>query len=113
VANTINSFQGNGATSVTTSRPQQSQQSQRDNTAATTTGNSESGSSAEVQITSTASQLASLGQQLSTMPAVDSARVGRISQSLADGTYTISPDKIASGLMQSDHALAQIGMQES
>jgi negative regulator of flagellin synthesis FlgM len=110
VANTINSFQGNGATSVTTSRPQQSQ---RDNTAATTTGNSESGSSAEVQITSTASQLASLGQQLSTMPAVDSARVGRISQSLADGTYTISPDKIASGLMQSDHALAQIGMQES
>jgi negative regulator of flagellin synthesis FlgM len=107
VANTINSFQGNGATSVTTSRPQQSQ---RDNTAATTTGNSESGSSAEVQITSTASQLASLGQQLSTMPAVDSARVARISQSLADGTYTISPDKIASGLMQSDHALAQIGI---
>jgi negative regulator of flagellin synthesis FlgM len=110
VANTINSFQGNGATSVTTSRPQQSQ---RDNTAAATTGSSESGSSAEVQITSTASQLASLGQQLSTMPAVDSARVARISQSLADGTYTISPDKIASGLMQSDHALAQIGMQES
>jgi negative regulator of flagellin synthesis FlgM len=110
VANTINSFQGNGATSVTTSRPQQSQ---RDNTAATTTDSSESGSSAEVQITSTASQLASLGQQLSTMPAVDSARVARISQSLADGTYTISPDKIASGLMQSDHALAQIGMQES
>jgi negative regulator of flagellin synthesis FlgM len=107
VANTINSFQGNGATSVTTSRPQQSQ---RDNTAAATTGSSESGSSAEVQITSTASQLASLGQQLSTMPAVDSARVARISQSLADGTYTISPDKIASGLMQSDHALAQIGI---
>ena len=110
MANTINSFQGNGATSVTTSR---AQQSQRDNTTATTTGSSESGSSAEVQITSTASQLASLGQQLSTMPAVDSARVARISQSLADGTYTISPDKIASGLMQSDHALAQIGMQES
>jgi negative regulator of flagellin synthesis FlgM len=110
VANTINSFQGNGATSVTTSRPQQSQ---RDNTATTTTGNSESGSNAEVQITSTASQLASLGQQLSATPAFDSARVAQISQSLADGTYTISPDKIASGLMQSDHALAQIGMQES
>ncbi len=110
MANTINSFQGNGATSVTTSRPQQSQ---RDNTAATTTGSSESGSSAEVQITSTASQLASLGQQLSATPAFDGARVAQISQSLADGTYTISPDKIASGLMQSDHALAQIGMQES
>lgn len=109
MANTINGYQGNGATSVTTSRPQQSQP----DAAATTTGNSESGSSAEVQITSTASQLASLGQQLSAMPAVDSARVAQISQSLADGTYTISPDKIASGLMQSDHALAQIGMQES
>jgi negative regulator of flagellin synthesis FlgM len=107
VANTINGYQGNGATSVTTSRPQQSQP---DTAAATTTGNSQSGSSAEVQITSTASQLASLGQQLSAMPAVDSARVAQISQSLADGTYTISPDKIASGLMQSDHALAQIGI---
>jgi negative regulator of flagellin synthesis FlgM len=111
VANTINGFSGNGATSVTTSR---TQQSQRDNTAATTTGNSESGSNAaEVQITSTASQLASLGQTLSAMPAIDVGRVAKISQSLADGTYSISADKIASGLMQSDHALAQIGMQES
>jgi len=33
-----------------------------------------------------------------------------VSQALADGTYTISADKIASGLMQSDHALAQIGI---
>jgi negative regulator of flagellin synthesis FlgM len=110
VANTINGFSGNGTTSVATSR---TQQSQRDNTAATSTGNSESGSSAEVQITSTASQLASLGQTLSAMPAIDVGRVAKISQSLADGTYSISPDKIASGLMQSDHALAQIGMQES
>jgi negative regulator of flagellin synthesis FlgM len=110
VANTINGFQGNGATSVATSRAQQSASG---NTAATTSGNSQSGGEAEVQITSTSSQLASLGQTLSAMPAIDSARVARISQSLADGTYSISPDKIASGLMQSDHALAQIGMQES
>jgi negative regulator of flagellin synthesis FlgM len=110
VANTINGYTGNGTTSVTTSRPQQSQ---RDNTAATTTGNSESGSSsAEVQITSTASQLAGLGLKLSSMPPINNERVARISQSLADGTYSISADKIASGLMQSDHALAQIGMQE-
>ena len=110
MANTINGFQGNGATSVATSRAQQSSSG---STAATTSGNSQSGGEAEVQITSTASQLASLGQTLSAMPAIDSARVARISQSLADGTYSISPDKIASGLMQSDHALAQIGMQES
>ena len=111
MANTIDGFSGNGTSSVTTSR---TQHSQRDNTAATTTANSESGSNAaEVQITSTASQLASLGQTLSAMPAIDVGRVAKISQSLADGTYSISADKIASGLMQSDHALAQIGMQES
>jgi negative regulator of flagellin synthesis FlgM len=108
VANTIDGFSGNGTTSVTTSR---TQHSQRDNTAAATTANSESGSNAaEVQITSTASQLASLGQTLSAMPAIDVGRVAKLSQSLADGTYTISADKIASGLMQSDHALAQIGI---
>ena len=108
MANTINGFSGNGATSVTTSRAQQSQRD--NNTAATTTANPESGSSQEVQITSTAAQLASLGTKLSSMPPIDNERVARISQSLADGTYTISADKIASGLMQSDHALAQIGI---
>ena len=111
MANTIDGFSGNGATSVTTSR---TPQSPRDNTStATTDSNSQSGGAAEVQITSTASQLASLGQKLSSLPAIDQGRVTRISQSLADGTYSISPDKIASGLMQSDQALAQIGMQES
>ena len=110
MANTINGFQGNGATSVATGRAQQSTSGAA---AATAPGSSQSGGEAEVQITSTASQLASLGQKLSAMPAIDSARVARISQSLADGTYSISPDKIASGLVQSDHALAQIGMQES
>ena len=110
MANTINGFQGNGATSVATSRAQQPSSG---STPATTPDNSQSAGEAEVQITSTASQLASLGQTLSAMPPIDSARVARISQSLADGTYSISPDKIASGLMQSDRALAQIGMQES
>ncbi len=110
MANTINCYQGNGVTSVTTSRPQQSTSG---STAATTPGNTQSGSEAEVQITSTASQLAALGQTVSAMPAINSARVAQISQSLADGSYSISPDKIASGLMQSDHALAQIGMQEN
>jgi negative regulator of flagellin synthesis FlgM len=108
VANTIDSYQGNGATSVGTSR---AAQPARD-TSSATTGSAQAPGNAEVQITSTASQLASLGQQLSAQPAIDQARVAQISQSLADGTYTISPDKIAGGLMQSDRALAQIGFQE-
>jgi negative regulator of flagellin synthesis FlgM len=107
VANTIDGFQGNGPTSGTTNR---TPQSARDNTSPATTGNPPSGGNEEVQITSTAAQLASLGQKLSSMPAVDQNRVARITQSLADGSYSISPQKIASGLLQSDHALAQIGL---
>jgi negative regulator of flagellin synthesis FlgM len=108
VTNTIDSFQGNGPTSGATNR---TPQSARDNTSPATTGNPpQSGGNEEVQITSTASQLASLGQKLSSMPAVDQNRVARITQSLADGSYSISPEKIASGLLQSDHALAQVGL---
>jgi negative regulator of flagellin synthesis FlgM len=120
VANTINGFQGNGATSGATERlarespagtTNRTPQSARDNTSAATTGNPQSGAGREeVQITSTAAQLASLGQKLSSMPAVDQNRVARITQSLADGSYRISADRIASGLLQSDHALAQIGI---
>jgi negative regulator of flagellin synthesis FlgM len=108
VANTIDGFQGNGATSGATNR---TPQSARDNTSPARTANAQSGgNNEEVQITSTAAQLASLGQKLSSMPAVDQNRVARITQSLADGSYSISPQKIASGLLQSDHALAQIGL---
>ena len=108
MANTIDGFQGNGATSVATNR---TPQSARDNTSPATTANAQSGgNNEEVQITSTAAQLASLGQKLSSMPAVDQNRVARITQSLADGSYKISAEKIASGLLQSEHALAQIGL---
>jgi negative regulator of flagellin synthesis FlgM len=107
VANTIDGFQGNGAASVATSR---TSQPARDNTSTATSANPQSEGNEEVQITSTAAQLASLGQKLSSLPAIDQNRVARITQSLADGSYSISADKIASGLLQSDHALALIGL---
>ncbi len=120
MANTINGFQGNGAPSVTTERSarespagttSRTPQSPRDSTSSAATANPPAADgNQEVQITSTASRLASLGQKLSSQPAVDQNRVGRIAQSLADGSYKISPDKIASGLLHSDHALAQIGL---
>jgi negative regulator of flagellin synthesis FlgM len=107
VANTINGITGNGAQSVGTSRT--SQQSRRD--ASLTTANSQAeGGGSEVQITHTAAQLASIGQGLSSSSPIDEARVARISQALADGSYTISAQQIASGLMQSDQALGQIGL---
>jgi len=64
----------------------------------------------EVQITNRAAKLATLGQSLSASSPVDEARVARISQALADGSYRISAQQIATGLMQSDHALGQIGL---
>ena len=109
MANTINSYSGNGAASVSSSR---STQASRENASAATAENSQSsgGDNAEVQITSTAAQLASLGQRLSALPAINQNRVAQISQALANGTYSISAEKIASGLLQSEQGLAQIGL---
>ena len=107
MTNTINGFSGNGATSVGTSRTPQ--QSVRD-TAVGTTAAVPSEGAEEVSITGAASRLANLGQKLSELPAIDSERVARISAALAAGTYTISATSIASGLLQSDQTLAQIGM---
>lgn len=64
----------------------------------------------EVRITEVAAQLADLGGKLSALPPIDTSRVARISQSLADGSYEISASKIANGLLQSDRALAQLGL---
>jgi negative regulator of flagellin synthesis FlgM len=115
MANTINGFPGNNAPSLTTERSagttNRTPQSPSDSTSSAATANTPAaGANEEVQITSTAAQLASLGQKLSSQPAVDHNRVARLTQALADGSYKISPEKIASGLMQSDHALAQIGL---
>ena len=109
MANTINSYSGSGAASVTSSRSTQA--SSRESASTATSENSQSGAgNAEVQITSTAASLASLGQRISTLPDINQNRVAQISQALANGTYSISADKIASGLLQSDQGLAQIGL---
>ena len=106
LANTINRISVNGAASVGASRA--NQQSKRE--ASLPTAGPQAEGDGEVQITNTAAQLASIGQELSASSSIDDARVARISQALADGSYRISAQQIASGLMQSDHALAQIGL---
>ncbi len=108
MASSINGFSGNGAASVETQRT--TQQATRSTGVVSTSSNPQSAGADQVQITSTASRLAALGQTLSAQSPIDSGRVARLSQALAEGTYTISSDAIASGLMQSDNALAQIGM---
>src|ERR1700761_5665545 len=61
----------------------------------------------DVSITSTASLLARLQQSFGTQSPVDSARVNAISKSLAAGTYTVQPDKIATGLIHVERALGK------
>jgi len=110
MANTIDSYTGNGAASVATNRS--SQTSASNTPAATTTDATPSAEvSQKVKISSTAAKLSSIGAELSRQPAIDQAKVAQISKALANGTYRISADKIASGLMQSEHALKQIGIE--
>jgi negative regulator of flagellin synthesis FlgM len=66
----------------------------------------------EVSITSTASLLAHLQQSLAAKPAVDQNRVDTISKALAAGTYSVSPDKIANGLIHTERALGQLKLSE-
>jgi negative regulator of flagellin synthesis FlgM len=69
-------------------------------------------SQSSVSITSTASVLASAQQSLSAKPAIDQARVAQISKALENGTYKIDSNKIASGLLQSEHHLNPLPRQE-
>ena len=62
----------------------------------------------EVSITSTASLLAHLQQSLAAKPAVDQNRVDAVSKALAAGTYKVSPDKIAHGLIATERALGKL-----
>jgi negative regulator of flagellin synthesis FlgM len=107
MANTISRITGNGAASIGASRT--SQQSKQD-ASLDTAANPQSEGGGEVQITNTAANLATLGQSLSASSPVEDARVARISQALADGSYRISAQQIATGLMQSEDALRQIGL---
>jgi len=106
MANTINRISGTNAASVGASR--NSQQSKQDTSL--TSANPQSADGDDVQITGMATKLATIGQGLSASSPIDEARVARISQALADGSYKISGQQIANGLLQSDHDLEQIGL---
>lgn len=61
-----------------------------------------------VHITSRASQLAALEQALRELPAVDEARVAQIRSAIESGRYVISPEHIASQLVQLEQALGKL-----
>ncbi len=62
----------------------------------------------DVSITSTASILAKLQQTLSAKPAVDRDRVEAVRQALASGQYRVHPEKVASGLVNTESALSSL-----
>ena len=62
-----------------------------------------------VHITDTASQLATLEQALRELPVLDTARVATLRTAIEQGTYTVSPDRIADHLMQLEQSLEALG----
>ena len=110
MANSIDSYLSNGATSVATGNSATSVAANRSSQSSATNTTPSAEVSQKVRISDTAAKLASIGSTLSAQPAIDQAKVAQISKALADGTYSISADKIANGLIQSDQALAQIGI---
>lgn len=66
----------------------------------------------EVNITRTAGLLAHLEQALKGKPAVDPARVDSLTRAIAAGRYKVQPGKVASALLQSEHALGKLALPE-
>ena len=66
-------------------------------------------SGSEVQITDSAAQLDGLVQALRGQPAVDPARVQKLSTAIAQGTYSVDPQRVAGQLLGLEQALGSLG----
>ncbi len=58
-----------------------------------------------MQITDQARQLAALEQTVNSVPVVNEAKVARIRQAIEDGSYQVSPERIADKLLRMDRDL--------
>jgi negative regulator of flagellin synthesis FlgM len=65
----------------------------------------ESAGTQGVRITDSARQLAALEAAIREMPDVDEARVAKVRAAIADGTYQVSPDRIADKLLRLENEL--------
>jgi negative regulator of flagellin synthesis FlgM len=66
-----------------------------------------SGSQDTVNLTDDAMQLQDVDKSVSRGPSVDVKRVAALRQSIANGTYTINADSIATKLLSMDRTLGQ------
>jgi negative regulator of flagellin synthesis FlgM len=74
----------------------------------TSSESSPNDASQNVQITTTARQLADLEQQVRDLPAVNETRVSQIRAAIEQGTYTVRPQHVADQLMSLEHDLSKL-----
>lgn len=73
----------------------------RQATAAGTPRQPEPGGGARVDISSLSARLQVLGAELTAEAPVDSARIAEIKQAIAEGRFSVNPERIADGLLAS------------
>jgi flagellar biosynthesis anti-sigma factor FlgM len=74
---------------------------------ATANANATASATESVQITDTASHLVTVEQALNDVPVINPGRVAQARQSLASGTYRISPERISNQLLQFERLLPE------
>lgn len=62
----------------------------------------------QVSLTPTAQQLRGLEQQIADQPVVDTQKVEAVKEALANGSFEINPDRIASKMMSLEMALGDL-----
>lgn len=81
---------------------------QRSKDAATGEPKQHDASLKDVNITDTATRLASLEQSLKDLPAVDEAKVAGVRQALEERRYAVEPGKIADSLLHLEQMLGRL-----
>jgi len=74
---------------------------------AAASANAPAGATESVQITDTASHLVTAEQALNDVPVINPGRVAQARESLASGTYRISPERISNQLLQFERLLPE------
>lgn len=72
------------------------------------TGGPAGGTTDQVSLTPTAQQLRGLEQQIADQPVVDSQKVNAVKEALANGSFEINPERIATKMMSLEKALGDL-----